>query len=307
MRISQAAAGAAVTTSASFAVDRFRLGFSMDGACSVQQDTSAPAGFVNSIKFTTTTADTNLGASQSVIVQQRIEGTNVADLGWGAAGAQPVTLSFWARSSLTGTFGGSIQNSASNRSYPFTYSISAADTWEQKTITVAGDTSGTWLTTTGIGMRVTFSMGAGSSLAGTAGAWSGSDLITATGAVSVIGTLNATWFVTGVQLEAGSVATPFERRDYGRELIMCQRYHQQSGVFAPRGYIGGSAVFHFPIPYAVTMRAAATVTIINFTNVANTSGVVPVSSTANGITFRSTAAANAEFEYAAGYSATAEL
>jgi hypothetical protein len=263
MVIDQRNAGAAVTSSGSFPVDRFRLGFTMDGACSAQQDTVAPAGFVNSLKFTTTTADTDLGTSQVVLMQQRIEGNNLSDLGWGTASAQTVTLSFWVRSSLTGTFGGSIQNSAENRSYPFTYSISAADTWEQKTITVEGDTSGTWLTTTGIGMRVTFSMGAGSSLSGTAGAWAGADLISATGAVSVIGTLDATWFVTGVQLEAGSVATPFERRPYGTELALCMRYFYQTVVASTPNYHTGqynASAQLGNVGFLVRMRAAPTMT-----------------------------------------------
>jgi hypothetical protein len=215
---------AAVTVSGSFPVDRFIVGMATDGAFSAQQDSSAPAGFVNSVKVTTTTADATLTTTQNLNCQQRIEGTNLADLGWGTANAKTVTLSFWVRSSLTGTFGGAIANGAFNRSYPFTYSISTADTWEQKSVTIPGDTSGTWLTDTGVGIFLFFGLGAGPDRSGTAGAWAGASYISATGAVSVIGTLNATWFITGVQLEVGSVATPFERRDYGRELIMCQRY-----------------------------------------------------------------------------------
>ena len=264
MVIDQRNAGAAVTSSGSFPVDRFRLGFTMDGACSAQQDTVAPAGFVNSLKFTTTTADTSLSASQVVFMQQRIEGNNLSDLGWGTASAQTVTLSFWVRSSLTGTFGGSIQNSAENRSYPFTYAISSANTWEQKSITISGDTSGTWLTTNGIGIRLNFSMGAGSSLSGTAGAWAGADLISATGAVSVIGTLSATWQVTGVQLEKGSTATSFDYRPYGTELALCQRYfiryggYELYGDFA-FGLAGGATQVYLPINFPVQMRSTPSV------------------------------------------------
>ena len=226
MRIDQRNAGAAVTLSSSgvFPVDRFQCDEDTDGVMTGQQSTTAPTGFINSLLITTTTADASLGATQYAAVLQKIEGTNVSDLGWGTANAKTVTLSFWVRSSLTGTFGGALANSAWNRSYPFTYSISAANTWEQKSITIAGDTSGTWLTTTGIGLRLIFGLGVGSTYSGTANAWAGSTLFSATGAVSVIGTLNATWYITGAQLEVGSVATPFERRDYGRELIMCQRY-----------------------------------------------------------------------------------
>jgi hypothetical protein len=259
MVIDQRNAGAAVTSSNSFPVDRFRLGFTMDGACSAQQDTVAPAGFVNSLKFTTTTADTNLGTSQVVFMQQRIEGSNLSDLGWGTASAQTVTLSFWVQSSLTGTFGGSLQNSAENRSYPFTYAISSANTWEQKSITISGDTSGTWLTTNGIGIRLNFSMGAGSSLSGTAGAWAGADLISATGAVSVIGTLNATWQVTGVQLEKGSTATSFDYRPYGTELQLCQRYaYPIRGGFS--GFGNGTTVVDTGFNFPVEMRTAPSLT-----------------------------------------------
>jgi hypothetical protein len=263
MRIAQRGT-AAVTTDGAFAVDRFITQLSMDGAYSAQQDSSAPAGFVNSIKFTTTTADASLGATQYIYVRQKIEGTNVSDLAWGTANAKTVTLSFWVRSSLTGTFGGALWNSAFDRSYPFTYTISSADTWEQKSVTIAGDTTGTWLTTTGIGINVGFGLGSGSTYSGTAGAWAAAGYITATGAVSVIGTLNATWYITGVQLEVGSVATPFERRDYGRELMLCQRYYQSMSNFAIAGYASGASESIFgSYQFKVTMRAAPTVTVTN--------------------------------------------
>jgi len=227
MRIDARNAGAAVTVdgAAPYTLDRWRAQDITDGAFTIQQDSSAPAGFVNSLKFTTTTADGSLAAAQLARVWQAIEGTNVADLGWGTVSAKTVTISFWVRSSLTGTFGGSLLNNADNRAYPFTYAISVADTWEYKTVTIAGDTTGTWATNTSTGVYVIFGLGAGSNSSGTAGAWAGgSELYSATGAVSVIGTLNATWYITGVQLEAGSVATPFERRQYGQELALCQRY-----------------------------------------------------------------------------------
>ncbi len=284
MRIAQRGT-TAVTVDAAFAVDRFVTQFSTDGAYSAQQDSSAPAGFVNSIKFTTTTADASLGATQYLYVRQKIEGTNVSDLAWGTANAKTVTLSFWVRSSLTGTFGGALWNSAFDRSYPFTYTISSADTWEQKSVTIAGDTTGTWLTTTGIGINVGFGLGSGSTYSGTAGAWAAAGYITATGAVSVIGTLNATWYVTGVQFEVGSVATPFERRDYGRELAMCQRYYSKSyntsvapgtansfdGLVATSSTstISGGVIVSFGFP--VEMRASPTMTF--YSGNSGTSGV----------------------------------
>ena len=261
MRIDQRNAGASVTTSNSYPVDRFLSFNNTDGAFSAQQDSSAPAGFVNSVKITTTTADATLTTTQQLSFQQRIEGTNVADFAWGTASAKTVTLSFWVRSSLTGTFGGALQNNAQDRTYPFTYSISVADTWEQKSVTIAGDTTGTWLTTTGIGIRLFFGLGAGPDRSGTAGAWNANNNASATGAVSVIGTLNATWYVTGVQLEVGSVATPFERRPYGTELALCQRYYYRLKATAANqpfstGYNTSTTVVSHVTWFPVEMRIA---------------------------------------------------
>jgi hypothetical protein len=173
MRIDQRNAGASGDYYFCFTVDRFLVANVTDGSFSAQQDSSAPVGFVNSVKFTTTTADGTLTTDQQLNFQQRIEGTNVADLAWGTANAKTVTLSFWVRSSLTGTFGGSFQNSAQDSSYPFTYTISVADTWEYKTVTIAGDTSGTWLTTNRCWFSCFFGLGAGPDRSGTAGAWAG--------------------------------------------------------------------------------------------------------------------------------------
>jgi len=224
MVIDQRNAGAAVTASGSFPVDRWKIQNTSDGAFSSSQSTTAPAGFTNSLYVTTTTADASLTTTQQLVVQQNIEGFNTSDFSFGSASAKTVTLSFWVRSSLTGTFGGSLKNSAGDRSYPFTYSISAANTWEQKSVTAAGDTTGTWLTDNGTGLTVTFGLGVGPDRSGTAGSWAAANYNSATSAVSVIGTLNATWYITGVQLEVGTVATPFERRLYGTELALCQRY-----------------------------------------------------------------------------------
>ncbi len=152
-----------------------------------------PAGFINYLGVTSSSAYSVVAADQYGI-QQWIEGYNIADLDWGTASAQPVTLSFWVRSSLTGTFGGSLGNSGGSRSYPFTFTISSANTWEQKSITVTGDTSGTWLTDNSRGLGVVFGLGVGSTLSGTAGSWSGNDYRSATGAVSVVGTNGATFY-----------------------------------------------------------------------------------------------------------------
>ena len=228
MVIDQRNAGASVTpTNGQYSVDRFACNLSAASKYSAQQSSVAPAGFTNSLLITSLSSY-SVGVNDYFLIRQSIEGLNCADLGWGTANAQTVTVSFWVRSSLTGTFGGALENSASNRCYPFSYTINSANTWEQKTLTIAGDTTGTWLTTNGIGIKVTFSLGMGSNLSGTAGAWVGSEKISATGATSVVGTNGATFYITGVQLEKGSTATSFDYRPYGTELALCQRYYQQN-------------------------------------------------------------------------------
>ena len=288
MRIDQRNAGASVTPSTlynTYTLDRWNTVYSVGSKFSVQQNAGSvtpPSGFKYYLGVTSLSAYTPGSAEQYTLVQN-IEGYNVADLGWGAAGAQTVTLSFWVRSSLTGTFGGVLGNSAANRTYPFTYTISAANTWEQKTVTVAGDTTGTWLTTNGIGMQVIFSLGAGSTYLGTAGSWSGSTYTGATGQTNVVATNGATFYITGVQLEAGSVASPFERVDYGRELIMCQRYYLKSysvGTAPGTNTSTGARSFYATatsgetsgsIVFPVAMRANPTIT---FYTPAGTSGAI---------------------------------
>jgi hypothetical protein len=242
MRIDQRNAGASVTptTSGTYLLDRWKQFQSAASKFSVQQSSVAPAGFSNSM-LVTSLAATSLSATDFYVLDQIIEGFNVADLKWGTANAVPITLSFWVRSSLTGTFGGALTNSAANRSYPFTYSISAANTFEYKTITITGDTSGTWLTSNGAGIQVEIGLGVGTTYSGTAGAWAASGFIgSATGATSVVGTNGATFYITGVQLEKGSTATSFDYLDYGRSLIQCQRY--LPAVTFDTGTAGTSAV-----------------------------------------------------------------
>jgi hypothetical protein len=276
MRINQRAATATINSgSYTYAVDRWAgIGQAADGVFTLQSSTVAPTGFQNSLLATVTTADASLAAGQFYAVRQAIEGFNFADLSWGTASASAITLSFWVQSSLTGTFGGSIRNLAANRSYPFTYAISAANTWEQKTITVAGDITGTWETGSSTGAEVFFALGVGSTFSGTAGAWAGSNFLSATGAVSVIGTLSATWQITGVQLEAGSVATPFERRPYGTEFNLCERYFRlnRSGLFGQWEEVSNTTFYTQGLFYA-DMRAVPTPALVNATNAITRPGV----------------------------------
>jgi hypothetical protein len=227
MVIDQRNAGASITpTNGQFSVDRWSAFLSQASKFSMQQDAGAvtpPSGFTDYLGCTSLSAY-SIGDSDFFGFRQGIEGFNLADLGWGTANAKTITVSFWVRSSLTGTFGGVLKNSAANRSYPFSYTISSANTWEQKSITIAGDTSGTWLTTNGIGIEIAWSLGTGSTFSGTAGAWAGANLVSATGATSVVGTNGATFYITGVQFEVGTTATSFEYLDYGNILRQCQRY-----------------------------------------------------------------------------------
>ncbi len=275
MVIDQRNAGASVTpTDGQYVLDRWKQLQSVASKYSVQQNAGGvtpPAGYTNYLGVTSLSAY-SVGASDYFAVLQEVEGFNSADLAWGTANASTVTVSFWVRSSLTGTFGGTIGNSANNRAYPFTYAISAANTWEQKSVTIAGDTSGTWLTNNGIGLRVKFGLGVGSTYNGTAGSWQASNLISATGSVSVVGTSGATFYITGVQLEAGSVATAFERRPFGTELQLCLRYYQNSFDVGNKPGVSTSLsdAIHLVsfgdgncggYPFQVPMRAAPTVTL----------------------------------------------
>ena len=263
MTVDQRNSGASVTvpnTGSSgnvWGVDRFVQYATQASKFSVQQNAGSvtpPVGFSNYLGHTSLSAY-SVTSSDYFFTAQKIEGFNTADLQWGTANAKTVTLSFWAYSSLTGTFGGSILNSAINYSYPFSYSIPVANTWTQISVTIAGPTAGTWIgATNGTGMWVVFSLGAGSTASGTAGSWSANQYFSATGATSVVGTSGATFYITGVQLEVGSSATGFEYRQYGQELALCQRYWSK---------LGGSAIYDiFYTGYnAVGQNAGMTLTL----------------------------------------------
>lgn len=224
-----------VTSASNFHhVDRFLgTGRPSAGVFSLTQSNNAPPGFANSLFATVTTANTSLGTTGQYIIGHYIEGINTTDLNWGTANAAPVTLSFFVYSSVTGQHGGAIQNGLFNRSYPFQYNISTANTWEQKIITIPGDTTGSWYANNSTGIRIWFSLG--TAYTGTANTWSGSYILAPTGSANVISTLGATFGLTGVQLEKGLTATPFERRPYELELQLCQRYWRRITVLNTTG------------------------------------------------------------------------
>jgi hypothetical protein len=193
-----------------------------------------PAGFSNYLGCTSTGSYT-IASGDAIGIIQRIEGYNIADLTWGNASAKTITLSFQVYSSITGTFGGSLFNGNGNYSYPFTYSISSANTWQQISVTITGATSGSWSNDNSTGLNVLFALGTGSSLSGTAGSWSANGYYGATGQTQWVATNGATFYITGVQLEVGSVATGFEYVNYQTSLANCQRYYYVHASFAMTG------------------------------------------------------------------------
>lgn len=200
------------------------IGQAADGVFTMQQVADGPTGFVNSLKVTVSTSDASIGSGQSYVVRTKIEGQDIADFAYGTASAVATALSFWVKSSVTGAFSGSLQNSAANRSYPFSYTINSANTWELKSVLLTGDTTGTWLTDTGIGLIANFSIGVGTTGSGTAATWAGSTYYAVTSGVNLISTNAATWNITAVQVETAAAATTFEQRPINYELEACQRY-----------------------------------------------------------------------------------
>jgi hypothetical protein len=262
MVIDQRNAGTSVNPASGstvYTLDRWAVFLSQTSKLTIQRSSTAPTGFNNSLLVTSSSAY-SVGASEAFQVFQNIEGFNVADFGWGAAGAATVTFSFWVRSSLTGTFGGSLCNSGQTRLYPFSYTINTANTWEQKTITIAGDTTGTWLKDNSTGIGVILNMGNGTNFQGTTGAWTASTIYGPSGGVNVVGTSGATFYITGVQLEKGSTSTSFDYRPYGTELALCQRYFESSMSVAPADSMSVASTG----VYAIASSAATPLLTVQF-------------------------------------------
>ena len=271
MRIDQRNAGASVsyTGTPTYSVDRwYGQGINSAGVFTLQQSTDAPASFNNSLKATVTTASTPSGTQVYRLIQ-RIEGFNTADLNLGTANAKALTLSFWVKSIVTGAFGGSFWGGSATAWFPFSYTINSANTWEYKTIAIsaASSTPATaFNTSTGIGLQLTFNLGAASALLTTPGSWiyGATEYYGPTGQTNLIETNGATFYITGVQLEVGTVATPFEHRPYGTELALCQRYYFQNEnqymYFSARNMDTAMAA---TIPFPVEMRATPSITKVS--------------------------------------------
>ena len=233
-KVDQRNSGSAVSLSSAqkFVTDRWAAKIN-GSAATGQRVTDVPSGkgFVKSFKFDVTTADTGLGSNDEIWVQQRIEAQNLTLLRYGTSEAQSITVSFWVKSALTGDYGFFIYQSDANRAYQTAYNISAADTWEYKTITIPGDTAGTINDDNGTGFEIRWYLGSGSNKAGTSNqnAW-GTDFSNRHPAsTNLMASTSNNWYITGVQLEVGEKATPFEHRSYGDELARCQRYFQFIG------------------------------------------------------------------------------
>jgi hypothetical protein len=301
MRIDQRNAGASISVTATgFPVDRFYINANSTGVISGQRSTVAPAGFTNSLLMTVTTPRGTIAANDVYGVRQTLEGFNTADLMWGSASAQTVTLSFWVRSSITGTYTVSLFNAAFNRSYVATYTVNAANTFEYKTVVVPGDTTGTWATDNTASINVFWDVGSGSDFQATANTWVAAGDLRTSGSTNWISTNGATFYLTGVQLEVGTAATPFERRQYGQELALCQRYYEKSynintvpGSSSDSLRFEGMIAFAKPVSsfneefttrFSVGKRSSATVVVFNpdtgasggyrdFTNSVNRTGI----------------------------------
>ena len=273
MTIDQRNNGASVTINSAaytYTLDRWAgFGKTSAGVFTVARSSVAPNNFTNSALITVTTASTPSGTDLYGF-RQAIEGFNFADIGWGTAAAQPITISFWVRSSLTGTFGAAVFSNQTTDTYPFTYTISAANTWEQKTVTIQGRTSGSWNTTNGNGLNLWFCIGGGTTA--TANTWNTTgDVLTPTGATNIIATNGATFYITGVQLEEGTAASPFENRLYGTELQLCQRYFNNNFLAYEglrTGELSGTGY------YGQTMRATPTLTSADVGGKTGISGLV---------------------------------
>jgi len=294
MTIDQRYAGASVNTSGAwtYPVDRFSVITGGTGGAAVfaaQRSAVAPTGFTNSLSLTLSTVDSSKASTELSSIRYPVEGIDCRDLMYGTAGAVTTTLSFWVRSSLTGTYCVKYGNSANDRSYVATYIINSANTWEYKTVIIPGDTTGTWVNdTTACGIQIWWDLGSGSSYNTTAGSWTAGTYQRTTAQADVTGTSGATFYITGVQLEKGSQATAFDYRPFGTELALCQRYYSQLvGNYSPDFQVPNSSYVNYfthSWKFPQVMRAAPTVSQISGTTVAmDQFGIGPATISSNQI------------------------
>lgn len=259
MEIAQRGTSFPAIAALTYTLDRYFVAFGGAAVATVSQQTDVPSSneFQNSLRVSITTADASIAASDFGVLSQHIEGYNVRDLI-----GRDFTLSFRVRSSKTGIHCVAVRNSVNDRSYVMEYTVNAANTWETKTVTVPGGliTAGTWNWTNGVGLNVNWVLAAGTTRQTTAGAWQTGDFIATANQVNCLDTVGNIFAITGVQLEAGSIATPFEHRPYGTELALCQRYYE-IGRYGQAGYSSWGTTFNRP--FVVGKRATPTMTISN--------------------------------------------
>ena len=289
MAIDQRNAGASkvVALSVYNSIDRFisNIESTFYNITTIQQNLDsliAPNYFTNYVGIQVDTG-TALTGNNFYNFRQQIEGNNVSDLSFGTSNAKTITISFWVRSTLTGDFSFSLRNGATDRSYVTTYNISSANTWEKKTVTIAGDTIGTWLTNNGIGLTVNWALGnsSGAFSTSTLNEWIAGSFTGATTSVDLVETTGAKWYITGVQLEVGTTATDFENLQYGQQLALCQRYFERYNGGVDGGIPQGVArtdLGNRPETnlFYLEKRANPTITgdsTVNFNTMANTNAV----------------------------------
>ena len=283
-----------VTSGGYVTVDRFTTTFGSLGTWTIDQSTDSPNGFSNSLKITNTTADASPASGDYALVEHKIEGQNLQGLGYGSADAKPLTLSFWVKSNKTGSASVELrQPNNSNKLFSAAYSISSADTWEHKTVSIPSDTAGVINNDNGAGFNIVWWLNSGSTYTGgsAASTWSTMDNTKRNFSNLGVGGATSDYFqITGVQLEVGSAATPFEHRSYGDELAKCQRYYQLFDSVAGEAYpTGGVGAWAFSgINFIQAMRDVPTVTLgtvgTNFNTTSdNFTYIVP---TARGCTYQ---------------------
>ena len=263
MRIDQRNNGASGTAIGVYTVDRWFHGSGVAGKLTWGRGgpSAQPTGFPYWLGVTTTTAYTAAAADIFNVVQ-RIEADMISDFAFGTANAQPITLSFWAAHFFAGAFSGSISNDAGTRSYPFTYSIPTANTWVKIVVTIPGDTGGTWVSGgNGLAMYVRFDLGSGANSRGPAGAWSSSNFIGVTGTIGLVATQGGICNFTGVKLEIGSVATPFNRQSLAKSMADCERYFRWLPFNMQQSAPSAGSVMQVPLSFSA-MRAAPTISLI---------------------------------------------
>lgn len=308
MRIDQRFSGAAQTgkTASMYVTDRWNFEMLSCGTYTLQQVSDAPTGFTHSLKATLTATATPISTSY-LLISQRIEGYNIADFAFGTNSATPITVSFWAKSSIAGTYGFGIDNDYNGgRGYVSTFTINQVGTWEKKTIYVPGDTTGTWANTSSTGMRICIGLGSGANYqTATTNSWQAvSNKYATSGCVQFSQqSTNSTFQLTGVQVEKGTMATPFEYRPYALELLLCQRYYEivvpstlgftnfAMGTYGPGG--ANNLWFNFKVSKRATPTLATG-------SVTTAGGTLTSYYTAEMVAFRVDTPANQGFYYGVG-------